>query len=287
MELRELDSADSFLAAVSPLLMADEARHNLIFGICATLIEAPDAYPTFRLWTIEDADEVIGAGLMTPPFSVLVAKPRTTPALQFLAEELHRGAVALPGISGALPEAEQAAAIWERLTGVQKRLRMRQGIYQASSPRPPQGIPGRLRLATVEDRQLVLDWWRAFEAESLPEDWPRGRTESNVDRRLASSTGGIALWEDDEPVSLAGFGGRTPSGVRIGPVYTPPPLRRRGYASALVGHLTRYLLEGESEFSFLFTDLANPTANRIYQDVGYEFVAESADYAFDDPRRVS
>jgi hypothetical protein len=138
-----------------------------------------------------------------------------------------------------------------------------------------------MRLATKEDRQLALDWSHAFERESLPADAPRGRIEANVDRRLASTTSVIALWEDEKPVSLAGFGGRTPHGVRIGPVYTPPGLRRRGYASALVAHLSQYLLDGESDFCFLYTDLANPTSNRIYQNVGYEFVAESADYAFD------
>jgi len=65
------------------------------------------------------------------------------------------------------------------------------------------------------------------------------------------------------------------------PVYTPPELRRRGYAGALVAHLTQYLLDGERDFCFLYTALANPTTNRIYQNVGYEFVVESAEYAFD------
>jgi uncharacterized protein len=138
-----------------------------------------------------------------------------------------------------------------------------------------------MRLATQADRQLVLDWSRAFEHESMPADAPGGRIEANVDRRLASPTSGIALWENDEPVSLAGFGGRTPHGVRIGPVYTPPGLRRHGYASALVAHLTKFLLDRGSDFCFLYTDLANPTSNQIYQNVGYEFVAESVDYAFD------
>jgi uncharacterized protein len=102
-------------------------------------------------------------------------------------------------------------------------------------------------------------------------------------RRPATDGDGrsYAVWETDEPVSFAGFGGRTPHGVRIGPVYTPPHLRRRGYASALVGNLTQELLAGDADFCFLYTDLDNPTSNRIYQDVGYDFVAESADYAFD------
>ena len=65
-------------------------------------------------------------------------------------------------------------------------------------------------------------------------------------------------------------------------MYTPPELRRRGYASALVARLTQHLLDGGRDFCFLYTDLANPTANRIYRNIGYEFVAESADYAFDE-----
>ena len=284
MRLRELDDPDLFLAAASPLLMADEARHNLIFGICATLGETPDAYPAARLWTIEDAGDVAGAALMTPPFNAVVAKPRTAAALRFLAGELHRRDVDLPGVTGALPEADQFASVWEKLARVERRPRMRQGIYRASSVRLPDGVPGRMRFATGADRQLVVNWWQAFADESLPADAPRARTEAHVDRRVASSTSGVALWEDGEPVSLASFGGRTRNGVRIGPVYTPPRWRRRGYASALVGNLTRHLLEDGRKFSFLYTDLANPSSNRIYQNLGYEVVAESVEYAFD-PRQ--
>jgi hypothetical protein len=63
-------------------------------------------------------------------------------------------------------------------------------------------------------------------------------------------------------------------------VYTPPRFRRRGYASALVAELSRRLLDDGRDYCFLYTDLANPTSNRIYMDVGYELVCESADYAF-------
>jgi predicted GNAT family acetyltransferase len=280
MEVQEASGAESFLAAASPLLLGDEARHNLIFGICATLVETPDAYPAVHLWTVEDAGEVVGSALMTPPFNLVVARPRSSAVLRSLAQELHRRELDLPGVTGALPEVDQFASAWEHVALVRRRPRMRQGIYQASSARPPAGVPGAMRLASKEDRRLVLDWWRAFEQESMPADAPRGHTEATVDRRLASTSGGIALWEDDTPVSLAGFGGRTPHGVRIGPVYTPPHRRRRGYAGALVAHLTQQLLDGESDFCFLYTDLANPTANRIYQNVGYEYVAESAEYAF-------
>jgi predicted GNAT family acetyltransferase len=73
---------------------------------------------------------------------------------------------------------------------------------------------------------------------------------------------------------VSSFGGATPSGIRIGPVYTPPELRGRGYASALVAELTRRLIAGGRQFCFLFTDLANPTSNSIYQRVGYRPVTD-------------
>jgi predicted GNAT family acetyltransferase len=280
VELREHEDAESFLAAASPLLLEDEARHNLILGLCATLVEAPGAHPDFRLWTIDNSGATVGAALMTPPHNLVVAKPRTAAALQFLADELHRRGVRLPGATAALPEVDEFATAWERVAQVRRRQRIRQGIYAARAARVPDGVTGAMRLATEDDRPLLLEWWEAFEDEAVPPDAPRGRATANADRRLRSEGGGVALWDDGGPVSLAGFGPRTPHGIRIGPVYTPPARRRHGYAGALVGQLTVRLL-AERDFCCLYTDLGNPTSNRIYQNVGYELVAESADYAFD------
>jgi predicted GNAT family acetyltransferase len=100
---------------------------------------------------------------------------------------------------------------------------------------------------------------------------------------LANAQAGIALWVDGEPVSMAGFSGPTPHGIRIGPVYTPPERRRRGYASALVAALSAKLLAEGRDYCFLYTDLANPTSNKIYTDVGYEHVCESVELVFDEP----
>jgi hypothetical protein len=82
-------------------------------------------------------------------------------------------------------------------------------------------------------------------------------------------------------VSLVGWGGATPNGVRVGPVYTPPDLRRRGYATALTAAVSADLLAAGKRFCFLYTDLANPTSNRIYMSIGYEPVCDSVDYVFE------
>ena len=81
-------------------------------------------------------------------------------------------------------------------------------------------------------------------------------------------------------MSLAGFAGPTPTGIRVGPVYTPPEHRRRGYAKTLVAALSRWLLEQGHRGCFLFTDLANPTSNRIYTDIGYERVCDALEFRF-------
>jgi uncharacterized protein len=89
------------------------------------------------------------------------------------------------------------------------------------------------------------------------------------------------LWEHDgAAVAMAGFQGKTPSGVRISWVYTPPQLRGRGYASALVAALSQQLLASGNRWCFLYTDLANPTSNGIYQRLGYQPVCDAAHYTF-------
>jgi predicted GNAT family acetyltransferase len=53
-------------------------------------------------------------------------------------------------------------------------------------------------------------------------------------------------------------------------VYTPPELRGRGYASAVVAALTKRELDAGARCCSLFTDLANPTSNHVYTALGYE-----------------
>ncbi|TML53864.1 MAG: hypothetical protein E6G15_08530 [Actinobacteria bacterium] len=92
----------------------------------------------------------------------------------------------------------------------------------------------------------------------------------------------MELWVDHGiPVSMAGVGSPTPHGIRVGPVYTPLDLRGRGYASNLVAAACSAALKAGRRFCFLFTDLANPTSNSIYQQIGYRPVSDSAQWAFE------
>ena len=105
--------------------------------------------------------------------------------------------------------------------------------------------------------------------------------ERNLESRYGGEGGGFWLWEDrGDPVSLSGFSGPTPNGIRIGPVYTPPEHRKHGYATTLVADLSAWLLEHGHRACFLYTDLANPTSNRIYVEIGYERVCDAMEFSF-------
>jgi len=280
MKVERLDGAAEFLAETEGLLLADEARHNLILGIAGTIRDAPHLYPARNLWLVRDGGEVAAAALQTPPYNLVLARPRSPEALAALAAGLTRAE--LPGVVGAVPEVDEFAELWSRHTGAGVRTNMRQGVYALERVEPPPPVPGAARVATAGDRGVALRWWIAFGEEVLHEGGPgRDRAEATLDHRLASDRGGILLWEDDgEPVSLAGWGGPTPNGIRVGPVYTPPELRGRGYATGLTAELSQRLLDRGSRFCFLYTDLANPTSNAIYERIGYRRLCESAEISF-------
>jgi predicted GNAT family acetyltransferase len=283
-EVVPLDDAAAFLAEARGLLLADEARHNLMLGIAGTVRDAPDLYPVRSFWLVRDGGEVVGAALRTAPYNLALARPESNEALAALAEAVTED---LPGVVGAVPEVDAFAELWAERNGVSARKNMRQGVFSLERVERLPPVPGSARVATIADRELALRWWVAFGEEVLHAGGPgRERAEATLDHRLSSPTGGVLLWEDNgEPVSLAGWGGPTPNGIRVGPVYTPPELRGRGYATALTADLSQSLLDGSRfdggrRFCFLYTDLANPTSNAIYERIGYRRVAESAEIVF-------
>lgn len=278
MNVVQLKNAAVFLERAGPLLLADEARHNLILGLAGTLRDNPGLYREHAQWIVEADGAVVGAALRTPPHNLVLARG-SDEVYQALARSIDEE---LPGVVGAVPEVDRFVAAWTSLHAVRPEVGIRQGIYALETVVSPPTPPGAPRLATPRDRPLLVDWWGAFGAEALGalerDEEEDGR---NVDHRLTTVGNGIALWEvDGESVCAVGFGSPTPTGVRIGPVYTPPAHRGRGYASALTAHVSAEQLAAGRSFCFLYTNLANPTANKIYVAIGYELVCNAIQYAF-------
>jgi len=273
----------AFLDAVEPFLLREEACHNLLLGIPARLIAgAQGAAENVYLAAAIERGEVAAAAMMTPPYRLVLSQTAAPGVLRALAGDVASLRPAPPGVQGPDPVAAEFVAAWRELTGEQGRRVLHERTHRLDAVRPVPRVAGRLRPAEKTDRPLLLDWLRAFGAEAFGDDnRPPREAETALNTRFSSSGEGFVLWDDGGPRCVAGYGAPTRHGVKVGPVYTPPEHRGRGYATACVADLSRLLLERGRRFCMLYTDLANPAANRIYRRIGYEPVCDVAEYRFD------
>ena len=278
MELRRFDAVGDFLGIAEPFLVEREAEHNLMLGVASSLTEAPEAYsgPPY-LALVSDDGRVVAAAVRTPPFRLIVSEVDDPRAITLLAEDSL--ADELPGVLGPVEHVRAFVEARTALGGPPAALEMSERVYRLTEVQPMPSIGGQARPATLDDRDVVLAWLEAFRREAFGEADPVSVV-ADADRWLARRGRSLHVWEDGDVISLAGTGGRTPNGIRIGPVYTPPEARRRGYASALVAAVSQEALDAGCRFCFLFTDQANPTANHIYQVIGYAPVRDVEAYAF-------
>lgn len=282
LTLQCFDDVEAFLAATGSFLEAREAEHNLIFGICSWLRANPsriEGTPDF--FAVADAmGDVVAASLRMPPEAPVLSMTDDLEAVDMLADAYGAD---VPGVLGAPDAARRFAARWTDRTGGRTRVAMAERIFRLSRVIPPRPTTGRWRLIGRSDVDLVAQWLIDFVVEATTEDPPAAEDARAAIGRWVQREGTFAyVWEDGGLiVSLAAARGETPNGIRIGPVYTPPEHRGRGYASAVTAAASQDQLARGRRFCFLFTDLSNPTSNKIYQSIGYEPVCDVDMYAFE------
>jgi len=267
------DDVEAFADHTWDLLARDPTEQTVALSIVESLRTGhrwSEVAPVFG-WYADDAATARGAVCMTPPFELLLAAVPDD-AMAALVDALRAGRVALPGVNGVVATVERFVEAWLPGTGLRARTVFEQRLYALGTLRPPDPPPpGRARPATDADVELATRWLAAFQEEAgVPSTDVESYARASIaDRRLL-------LWDDEDgaPVSLAG---RTPpaAGVsRLAPVYTPQACRRRGYGEAVTAACTADALDRGAEHVVLFTDLANPTSNAIYQRIGYRPVSD-------------
>ncbi len=282
MQLTRFAAAKDFRPKAEDFLVAHETQHNVILGLMNVLIHKPDAYPSQPYFAVvTEADKVIAAALMTPPHKLVLSLCSDLAALRHIAQDVREFRPMTPGVVGPAPVSRQFADVWQELTGETSRLKMAERIYRLDQVIHPIGVRGHMRPANSNDRVLLHEWLLAFQADAFGEaDEPAARQTLENMLTLPPDYRGTFLWEDEQPVCLVCYGGPTPNSMRIGPVYTPPEFRRKGYASACTAAVSQLLLDSGRRFCTLFTDLTNRTSNRIYQQIGYKAVCDVDEYQF-------
>ncbi|MGI6611831.1 MAG: GNAT family N-acetyltransferase [Limnochordia bacterium] len=287
VRLRRFTDPGLFLEHCSACLATHEAENNLPLGILANLLAGQyKEFPPYMA-AVECDRSIVQVLLRTPPHPLLISYRDTPPSdevVRLVVEDLRREyGDELAGMTGDKDVVSSYVKAWEHTSARQARLRTAMRVYRASQIRPIMGVLGIMRPITEADGELVVEWLLAFNRETHNEEPARDRVYATFERYLSADRAqrGLVLWEvGGAPVSMAGYSGPTPHGIRVGPVYTPPSYRRRGYASACVGALSQHLLAGGRAFCFLFADLRNPTSNHIYQELGYTPVSDVDSYLF-------
>jgi uncharacterized protein len=275
MQFQRFDSVKEFWQCAQNYLLQYEAEHNALLGVLHTLLYYPERYPEPPyLALIQTNDQILAIAIRTPPNNLLLSKVQNLDALNLIAQDLQHEK--LPGVEGLVAETKTFVQTWQTLIGQSYQQGVESRIYQLTQVEPVTTVKGHLRLAIPSDRPLLFKWFAAFNAEiDLVSD---GEIERRVDVELKRQS--TYLWEDSIPVSMVGGRQFSATAARIAPVYTPPEYRRQGYATAGVAALSQKLLEQGCKRCFLFTDLANPTSNAIYQKIGYRPVCDWHDYSF-------
>jgi RimJ/RimL family protein N-acetyltransferase len=257
-------NADEFHRVAGDFLRSHPVENTIPLTVVDTLRKrSPHAYgaadPAFGWW--QDDNGVGGAFMQTPPFPLyVIAAPAVPELVELLADR------PLPGVNAPAGDAELFADAWRRRTGAATETGLRTRLYRLDVLTPPAPPPGAPRVANAGDRDLLIAWMTAFQAE-IGEDARQDAGEV-VDDRLSHN--GLTLWEvDGSPVSMAGVSRVEAGMLRVLAVYTPKDLRGHGYAGAVTSAVSRAALDGGAEHVVLFTDLANPTSNALYQRLGY------------------
>jgi predicted GNAT family acetyltransferase len=280
MNLEPYTTASDFLGRVRAFLEVEEPVNGLMLGLCLRLRDEPNLFgaPPFFA-AVENRGQIVLACLMTPPYKLQLVGPEGVPreAFEIVSSALLDGKWPVPAVLARKDIAVGFADVFSEMSNVSWEEGMKQRIYELREVNPIPPPDGHVRPAGTDDLDLVVQWAHAFHQGIFGDSEP-DRTEEYARRKVKDGT--LFLWVDGEPVSMAARLRPTPHGESISYVYTPPEERRKGYATAIVASLARRILADGKRFCSLYTDLSNPTSNRIYTKIGFAPVADVIDVRF-------
>ncbi|WP_444947839.1 GNAT family N-acetyltransferase [Micromonospora ureilytica] len=289
LRLRFYTDPEEFLAAAGDYLGADPVVSTVVTSIAHRVLSQRSegiSQPDRNWWLVvsDDSGAVVGAGMRSAPYAPYppFLLPMPDEAAVALAQALHERGEEVLAVNGALPAVELCAAELTRLGGGRVQVTQHTRLHELGELAWPPPVPGGLVAASEDDVGLVTEWSIAFVGDADEQAGrPRGTSAHEVPdhaemlRRLHA--GRLWFWVDEtgEPVHLIGANPPSFGVARVGPVYTPPAQRGRGWASNAVAEVSRRI-QAEGARVCLFTDQANPTSNKIYFTLGYRPVVDMA-----------
>ena len=272
-------SIDEFLEDNLSFLEKEEAVNNLIIGIALSFKNKPEEASQLFLASVFKNERPILTCLQTPPRNLLLNADEKLQieAIDAFIPFLLKSKIQAPGVVAVKSLATAFAEKWCTLNKCDAKITFEQLIYRLDQVEDLEYAAGKLRKATDNDLDVVSNWMFAFAKEALNEEDRLGAEKSAKSKIQEES---LYLWENqNQIVSMVAASRPTRRGITINYVYTPPEHRKKGYASACVAELSKLMLK-DYQFCSLYTDLSNPTSNKIYAAIGYREIKESRQIEF-------
>ncbi|ALC87541.1 acetyltransferase [Bacillus sp. FJAT-22090] len=280
MIFRQYENAEEFAQVATPFLLKNEDRFSLFLGVLQGIKEGK--YDNPYMATIEENGELLALFQMTPPhpFNIIfVDEIRMEAYIDLCIQELMAQSIKIESIISVKEWAYKFAEKWREKTGQGYSIAMDQGLYRLDQVvESLEMSPGTWRYATLEDAPLIEKWYSLFEGDTgLPKTGPQ-EIEKKVKVMLDANE--VFLWENEgKIVSMMKKARPTENGVTVSLVFTPKEQRKKGYARTMVAAGSKELLK-EFQFCVLYTDMLNPTSNKIYQEIGYQKLMDSVHLKF-------
>jgi len=282
MQFKLYTDVHKFYNDTYDVLMRHEAQNMIPLGNIIIGNEGKDKTEwrdpaNWFMAAISDADSIQLTAIMTPPHDITlyatdnIINPE---AVNCLIDGLKDRE--LPGVTTEKTLAEYFAKEYTSRRGITFTTTMNQRIYELTAVNPDVQRFGSLRLLEEKDMYFFPYWVEAFHAAKS-----YGNTEMSIPQdaelyRYRLSAKKLYVLEDNGiPVSMAGYTREMQTAIGVAFVYTPPYYREKGYATSCVAQISQIALEKGFTKCVLYTDLANPTSNSIYQKIGYVPVCDS------------
>ena len=288
MKVVTYSNAVAFWLAASTWLSSDPVRNTVPLSLTGRALHGVLDQSAILL-TVHDGPDVVAAAIATLRSGVVLGAVPPAAAVA-IAGHLASENLSVPRVDGMRPATEAFAAAWTEHTGaesfVEENLRLyrlgEDGVDGSAALTPPTGVPGEAMVAGEPDVELLIDWGQAVLHEISAH--PRNDSRADVAGLVAASItmgNGQILWQvAGTPVAMARVGAPREGMSRIGPVYTPRDQRGHGYGTAVTAAAARWALDRGADHVVLFTDLANPVSNSIYQRIGFRAVADAVAIGF-------
>ena len=288
MQFKLYTDVHEFYIDTYEVLMRHEAQNLIPLGNIIIGHEGKDKTDwrdpvNWLMATISDAKGIHLTAIMTPPHNITLYATDNLinpEAINCLIDGLKDREI--PGVTTEKTLAEYFAKEYTLRKGITFKTIMSQRIYELTAVNPDIQKVGIVRLLDEKDIHFFPYWAEAFfAAESY------GKTEMSIPQdadpylyRIASKK--IYILEDNGiPVSMAGYTRVMQTAIGVAFVYTPPYERRKGYATSIVAQISQLALDKGFTKCVLYTDLANPTSNSIYQKIGYMPICDSLQLKFE------